>query len=690
MGVLLNHQESHVYMRDFKGCKWAPLFHFFDFHRKFNIRKLLSDKKHFDKTILFSGNKLKGSSYLPLTSQPFDSMDHQKHKTGKSNSGKSKSILRSFIPRKFYRKQGQKQKILPLSPKLLRTISIHHLESNDYVNTGTGNTGSSVVKNDSSKSESIYRLPKYPHASIQEIDVKKSFSLPSEIRHKWKSPSTDLDASQIKPTDSNLTQNDSKDQIEKNLKRIISMDGILHKIPYGQKPTENPKNSKDLSFFRSVSVNYEREGPRRLMRRSHSLSESVDRYANLFDSLSLSRESASKNVRSDTKLTKDYGSFKECKDGMNPIEVIHDSNASVTVQEEIRDSNASITMQEEIRDSNASITMQEEILDSNASITVQEEIHDSNASETVQEEIRDSNASETVQEENRDSNASITLQDEIHDSNASETVQEEIHDSNASETVQSASETVREEIQRVSRENESLEMSERSEDFDLDFKREKEEIMSVEKIKEGPFANEIEKESPVSVLDLDFQNLEEIGVSFNVISPREISQNTPLNLESLPSPNKDLNLENLRDLFENFGFRNEDFLEIFDSILQQVQLEMNDFSKFDDNFATYDYDENMSLDENLLYALTHESLLEIFAKYFSNGKITNYISVPLEKVLFKDLWRKMNWFVNSKDHLDGGNNLTSDGWLDLSREREIVGVELGNIIFEGLLDELFF
>jgi hypothetical protein len=33
----------------------------------------------------------------------------------------------------MYRKEGQKEKMLPVAPKLLRTISIHYLESNECV-----------------------------------------------------------------------------------------------------------------------------------------------------------------------------------------------------------------------------------------------------------------------------------------------------------------------------------------------------------------------------------------------------------------------------------------------------------------------------------------------------------------------------------------------------------------------------
>jgi hypothetical protein len=55
----------------------------------------------------------------------------KKQKASRKNSGKAS--LRSLIRRKIYRKEGQKEKILPVASKLLHTISIHYLDSNGCV-----------------------------------------------------------------------------------------------------------------------------------------------------------------------------------------------------------------------------------------------------------------------------------------------------------------------------------------------------------------------------------------------------------------------------------------------------------------------------------------------------------------------------------------------------------------------------
>jgi hypothetical protein len=97
-----------------------------------------------------------------------------KHRSRKKSSGKSKALLKSFIPKKFYRKQDQKQKILPLSPQLLRTISIHHLEPKHSKQSDTSTSRSTSISakgsfhgnfdimefDSSSRNENDYLLPR--------------------------------------------------------------------------------------------------------------------------------------------------------------------------------------------------------------------------------------------------------------------------------------------------------------------------------------------------------------------------------------------------------------------------------------------------------------------------------------------------------------------------------------------------
>jgi hypothetical protein len=82
----------------------------------------------------------------------------KKQKASRKNSGKA--TLRSLILRKIYRKEGQKEKMLPVAPKLLHTISKHYLESNECILDGEATSsvdgslhGSTLSKQDATNSD---------------------------------------------------------------------------------------------------------------------------------------------------------------------------------------------------------------------------------------------------------------------------------------------------------------------------------------------------------------------------------------------------------------------------------------------------------------------------------------------------------------------------------------------------------
>jgi hypothetical protein len=161
-------------------------------------------------------------------------------------------------------------------------------------------------------------------------------------------------------------------------------------------------------------------------------------------------------------------------------------------------------------------------------------------------------------------------------------------------------------------------------------------------------------------------------------------------------------LNNLKDLFGNFGFSDGDFLEIINFLLQEVHQENDkipfgyDFTKFDYNFGGFHYDENMSLDQNILYALTHEALRENLKKYFGNGMLVSSYTMlaksdSLQNGLIKDLWKNLSSYVNSENCFSGiiaSGSLQNDGRLNYPTEKEHFGVELGDEIFDSIIDEL--
>ncbi|KAJ3686737.1 hypothetical protein LUZ61_015901 [Rhynchospora tenuis] len=669
VGPSLQHQESHVYMRDFRGCRWA-LIQWFDFQRRLKF---------------LPGSKYRGADF-PFSNQEGDSTDMDsdssttsKHSSGKKSSRKPKSILKSFIPKKFYRKQDQKQKILPLSPQLLRTISIHHLEPKKSKSSSTSTSssissstsGSShgnvdiMTSDPSSRKENDFILSSHLNV-IQEKNISKSSILPSR-RH------PDLNSTDTNDWDTiqNLESNQNRPQVNKSFKRMITMDSMLHKVPYGQKLPEYSKFSTNLNLFRSVSVTYDRGGPHQVMKRSRSLSDSVGRYSQLLESLS--RESSRKNTQAGPRPITD-DSFKVV-------------NTMSIDKSEGKDSNLTAS----------------ETMPTGTELTKDGLFEKLNITEiSLQPTGTISSVSETV--------VDVAFNDlpDGAESISGVFVQDSADVGSGSETLKSCE--------------------------DLNFLKEKEFVYVQDEAGLHISDYEIFQESSVSVLNSEFldhpipakvQNLEDD------ISDANHTTSDP-NLENISDDSRtfgenanpaladsdilplqlvqgnEAELDDLKDLFENFGFGDGDFLEVINFLLQEVHQENDkisfgyDLTKFDCDFWGFDYDENMSVDQNILYALTHEVLRENLKKYLRNGTlVSSYTRVPksnsLQNGLIKDLWKNLTTYLNSeicvsgKNFIEGimtSNSLQNDGWLNYSIEKEHLVVELEDVIFDSIIGEL--
>ena len=178
--------------------------------------------------------------------------------------------------------------MLPVAPKLLRTISIHYLESNEYVLDGES-TSSGDGSSHSTK------------LSMQN-------SMDSNLRHSTSSIpdgcDSDLSSSLL------LKRDDS--HVKRKSHRSISMDGIRHKVPYGKKVSGDIVSE---GLPRSASATYDRDGLKPYtgpaakrhvsqgFRRSRSLSESLENYSRLLDAIS---SSESKRILTSSKSTRDH------------------------------------------------------------------------------------------------------------------------------------------------------------------------------------------------------------------------------------------------------------------------------------------------------------------------------------------------------------------------------------------------
>ncbi|XP_026658930.2 uncharacterized protein LOC113460924 [Phoenix dactylifera] len=136
MAKLLQHQQSDLaYQKKCSGCT-CGFRQFFDFHQRLRIRKMLTDRNHGDGKS-YAGIKTP-KSFVPSTGKKHDALKSEtnilignKGNTAKRRPGKGH--MRALFSKKLARRQNQKREPPPVTPQLLRTVSIHHLECDDYV-----------------------------------------------------------------------------------------------------------------------------------------------------------------------------------------------------------------------------------------------------------------------------------------------------------------------------------------------------------------------------------------------------------------------------------------------------------------------------------------------------------------------------------------------------------------------------
>ncbi|KAJ4809601.1 Protein TRM32 [Rhynchospora pubera] len=258
-----------------------------------------------------------------------------------------KDLLKPFKFKKKSSEKGHRKSMTslpaPLASRLVRTMSMHHLKSSRYVspNESCDNrrttsdsvsnsvgipSGSTFLQSAQNEPQKVcqqcgnvpgYNLAEQIHQSKDLLDFLQFFNenknllmniarnphllLANESHEKPASHSDQgmgLNKSNTFPRpgtlinkegtpgspylppsatdDSKTIRSNIKKAIKENKKEVtyIANDGFLHKVPYGQKDCEGRKR------------NYRKEGGEARMRRSTSLSDSLDKYSNLFEFIS--------------------------------------------------------------------------------------------------------------------------------------------------------------------------------------------------------------------------------------------------------------------------------------------------------------------------------------------------------------------------------------------------------------------
>ncbi|CAL9173644.1 unnamed protein product [Musa hybrid cultivar] len=183
MEGLLQHQNSTAsFQKNYKSCMWDWL-RIFDLQHRLSVRRLLEDDGHGNRRHV---RRVKiPEVHVPVSVDEHDNLDDETkllivNKGSQTKKSSGKALVRALIFKKMFRKHNQKQKMLPVKPRLMRTVSIHHLECSDYVlpvemasDTATPKVDFRSQKSDSSES----------HEHDQLLPASKKHQVCGTIKH---------------------------------------------------------------------------------------------------------------------------------------------------------------------------------------------------------------------------------------------------------------------------------------------------------------------------------------------------------------------------------------------------------------------------------------------------------------------------------------------------------------------------
>uniref|UniRef100_A0A0A9DHZ4 DUF4378 domain-containing protein n=1 Tax=Arundo donax TaxID=35708 RepID=A0A0A9DHZ4_ARUDO len=618
--------------------------------------------------------------------------------------------------------------MLPVAPKLLRTISIHYLESNEYVldgettSSGDGSSHSTTLSMQNANNTNLYHVAS---------DTADGF---------------DSDTSSVL-----LKRGDS--HVKRKSHRSISMDGVLHKVPYGK--VSGDVISQELP--RSASATYDRDGLKPYFgtaakrhvnqgfRRSRSLTESLESYSHLLDSIT---SSESKRVLTSSKSTRDRS-----LDGPSVMSSLQKtSNDEVRSQGLNRREKNLVTLEDALalhvpKETDvagdvkvaADECSSDEIVGGAGNLSLFEEcISDKKCDVAVSTEADSCTTppSEVVTSEEQaatcDASNQLLSSTEVHLCDARSTSKDvdileehaaacddyQIHSSTQADScaaLPSEDANIAEEHKTTSHDNQmhSFPISkpilegtfcvpDPSHEFEAEIS----------------LSCEQETESPMSVLDVAFSDDPASPVKHTLpddtsLKPRILHLNDPKvptgtdllqgsdfdDLNGLQDdPTREFEFNYVKDVFKKSSFSNE---TLFDEWYSQniTALQEEDCQHYEAAAAAFDFTD-MSADQLLLSDLTNEALLDIYKKYsVSKSKLSWFSSFdrpkPVGHLVFKELWSKVSCRLDKQprsgievDTILSSDLAKSDRWMNFQRDADYLGNKLADFVFDKLVTEL--
>ncbi|XP_066308409.1 uncharacterized protein [Miscanthus floridulus] len=680
MAQLLHHQDSAYqdsafYGKELHGCRWGIL-QFFGFRRRLQSPKMLSDKKRGQEKNS-RGSRRRSHCYAPLTNEDSGILDDgkntevtKKQKASKKNSGKAS--LRSLILRKLYGKEGQKEKMLPVAPKLLRTISIHYLESNEYVL-----DGESTSSGDGSSHSTKLSMQNATDVNLHPA----TSSIPDGC-------DSDLSSSLL------LKRDDIR--MKRKSHRSISMDGILHKVPYGKKVSGDVISE---GLPRSASASYDRDGVKPYFgtatkrhvnqgfRRSRSLSESWENYSRLLDSIS---SNESKRILTNSKSTRDHS-----LDGPRVITSLQRTSEAFRSQGFDKLDEDLVTAEDALE---PHVQEDESSSDMVAGVSENPALPDEYVDDKTEEgtctapspsEAVDISEEHTV---SCDDNSQIPSSDvELYDacSTSSEVDIPEEHAESYDDDDQIHSSTQADAYTALSSKETTI--SEEHTPISHDNKMHSFQIS--EPIEDDPHL--LVKRTPLDDMLMNPRILH--------LNDTDASTGTAIVQESdfdglQVDPRHQIEFNYVKDTFKKSSFGNE---ILFDEWHSQniTALQEVDCQHYEAAAAPFDFTD-MSADQLLLFDLTNEALLDIYKKHsVSKSRFSWFSSFdrpkPVGNRALKELWSRVSchldqrpWSSIEVDTILSNDLAKSDPWMNFPRDADHLGNKLADFVFDKLLTEL--
>ncbi|XP_062095640.1 uncharacterized protein LOC133801446 isoform X2 [Humulus lupulus] len=445
-------------------------------------------------------------------------------------------------------------------------------------------------------------------------------------------------------------------------RHIISMDAIIHKIPHGQNVEEeidnklnslaNYEEGKDIDgtgYETDISVssldkNKER---RRQMRRASSLTESLDRYCQLYET-SFNREAKHQTAEGLKMKLKEEGSPISVPKYLARIYSLPDLNSFLDHEESSDALTSSEVQDNSAMDHNVSTSSYDEPKSLDVPIGTEDQLHlndDHMAKSVISKSSVETGAVNFV----TDDELGLTSISNIEEYNQ---LCSHMHDYGSLTLEESGKEPILVD-----------EPANLVEDKELDMV--------------APQGSESAKTQET----LDKQVMEEIShLKVNAKDKAEFSY--------------------VRDVLELSGFSSNALLGTWHSDDQPVDPsvyeEVEGSLVVDPNTCA---NEDIESDHMLLFDIINEVLIETYAKSYSYcpfplSCVSHMSPMPAGPHVLREVWSLISWYLSFKpevgqslDYVVGRDLAKSHGWMNLQFDTECVGLELEDLIFEDLLEE---